>query len=370
MGNIYEELGLKGMINAGGTYTMIGGSRMSEQTLQAMHDAASQYIFIKDLQKAAHEKLAQLTKNEAAFISNGADTGIYLSIAAAIQLKRGKNFNYLTPEEIRGTDIVMFRAHRNPYDQVIKHLGASYRELGYPNTILMPTEADLEEAISENTAAVFYVMAGWLPEGAMDFEKTVEIAHRKGVPVIVDAAAQLPYVENLWKITERGADIVIFSGGKDLRGPQASGLVLGKKYIMDAVYELGFFNYGIGRMMKVGREEIAGLYSAVKQYVEMDHDKRNADAEADVLRAIDDLNKYEYFSAERSYPNEAGQPMARVLVKLNKGVKASEIMDYMLKGEPSIYVNSDWEDSFWINPMCLEPGEMDLVLDKLHRFTK
>lgn len=370
MENIYQELDIKPMINAAGTYTIAGGSKMSGETLAYMRSASSSYVFIRDFQKKIHEAIAEMTRNEAAYISNGAASGLYLAVAAAIQKRKGKNFNYLTKREIENSSVVMFKAHRNPYDLAVKNLGANYKEIGYPNTILLPTEADLEEAIDENTAAVLYALAGWMPPGGMELETAIKIAHKAGIPVIVDAAAQLPPVENLWQITGKGADVVVFSGGKDLRGPQSSGLMVGTKEMIDMVTALGFPNYGIGRMLKVGREEMAGLYAAVRQYLQIDHHARRSNCEALVDAAILRLNEFPIYKAERSFPNEAGQPIPRVLVKLPDGIQSDEVIQYLLQSEPSIFTNSDYPNSFYINPMMLEPGEMEIVLTQLEKFSK
>jgi len=265
----------------------------------------------------------------------------------------------------------MFKAHRNPYDLVIGQLGAQYREVSFPNSIFPPTHEDLAEAINETTAAVYYAMAGWTPNGDMSLEAVLDVAQERGVPVIVDAAAQLPPVENLWRLTEIGADVALFSGGKDLRGPQSSGLMVGKKEFLDIVVSLGFPNYGIGRMLKVGREELVGLYSAIRQYVEMDHEARLRWCEGQVEMAVATLADNSYFRAERSFPNEAGQPIPRALVHIvQQGMLLDDVMAYLLDGDPGIYVISERPGSFYLNPMTLEDGEMALILDRLKSFQK
>lgn len=364
--DIYQELGVDTLINAAGTYTILGGSKMSSQTLQAMQQAAGSFVQIRDLQKAAHTKLAELTHNPAAYIANGAATAIYLCVAAAIEQRLGRPYYYLGREEIAQTNVVMFKAHRNPYDLVIGHLGAQYRELSFPNLIFPATERDLSMAIDEHTAAVYYAQCGWVAPGALSLEDTIRIAHQAGVPVLVDAAAQLPPVENLWRFTGMGADAVVFSGGKDLHGPQASGLVVGDRALLDRVSSIGFPNYGIGRMMKVGREEIAGLYTAVKQYLQLDHAARCAWCEGEIQKLRSALSGCPQYRVERRFPNEAGQPIPRAFVALTDPAEDPEALRaHMLSGSPAIFVNSDGEHGVYINPMSLEPGEMELVIQRL-----
>lgn len=366
MPDIYEELGVRKIINAAGTYTVLGGSRMSEQTREDMRRASDSFVEIRTLQEKIHREIARLTHNEAAYVTNGAACALYLAVCAAMQLRRGKPHFYLTEEERRDCNVVLFKAHRNPYDYAIGQAGASYREVGYPNGILPATAMDLEQAIDENTAAVYYVHAVWTPPGALPLAQVLQIAHGRGVPVIVDAAAQLPPLENLWHFTAMGADAALFSGGKDLRGPQSSGLMVGTEKFVGAVASLGFPVYGAGRMLKVGREELVGLYSALRQYMEMDHAARAAWCEEEVQKAVRTLDGSCGFLAERSFPNEAGQPIARALVRVTKpGISAGAVKQALLDGTPSIFVMTEGEDSFYLNPMTLYPGEMEAILTRL-----
>jgi L-seryl-tRNA(Ser) seleniumtransferase len=368
---IFDELNIKPLINAAGTYTVIGGSKMSDKTYADMREISSTFVQMRELQKTVNEKISELTKNEAACVTNGAAAGLYLAIAAAIQNKLvGKRFYYLNRDEISKCNIVMFKAHRNPYDLVIGQLGAEYNEVSFPNLIFPPTVEDLEMALNENTAAFYYALSGWTAAGDMPLEKVIEVCGRRNIPVIVDAAAQLPPVSNLWSLTAMGADVVLFSGGKDLKGPQSSGLVVGAKQIVDIMVSLNFPNYGIGRMLIVGREELIGLYSAIKQYVELDHDKRLEHCEAQVKLAIDSLADNRYFTACRSFPNEAGQPIPRVFVRLKNGIDVGAAKEYLLNGTPAVYVMNDDEMGFFLNPMTLEKDEMEIILEKLNQFSE
>lgn len=368
---IYESLGVSTIINAAGTYTVLGGSRMSERTLADMAEAARSFVSIRSLQQAVHQALAELTNNESAYICNGAASGIYLSMAACIEKKLHKRFFYVNRDEIQQMNVVMFKAHRNPYDLVIGTLGLKYRELAFPNIILPPEPEDLSNAIDQNTVAVFYVHSGWVAPGYLPLEQVIQIADRKGVPVIVDAAAQLPPVENLWRFSQMGAAFTLFSGGKDLKGPQSSGLVVGPKSYLDILASIGFPNYGIGRMLKVGREEIVGLYSAVKQYVEMDHAARLQWCEEQVQRIQTAFTRHPLFFVTRSFPNEAGQPIPRAFVEL-KGTDTTpeQLCSYMRQGTPSVYVNSDGQNGIFINPMSLTAEEIGLIIQKLSMYSR
>lgn len=367
MADIYESLKVKKIINAAGTYTVLGGSRMSKQTLNDMQNAAGSFVQIRDLQQKINLEIARMTNNEAAYVTNGAACGLYLATCAAIQKHYGNSRHfYLTKAQIQRCNVVTFKAHRNPYDFTIHQAGADYKEIGYPNFILPATDEDFEEAIDENTAAIYYVSAVWTPEGDLPLENVIRIAHRHNIPVIVDAAAQLPPLDNLWKFTKMGADAVLFSGGKDIKGPQSSGLMVGKKEFIDIVASLGFPVYGAGRMLKVGREEMVGLYSALKQYMEMDHEKRAQWCEDEVQKLIHGLKDSPVFCAQRSFPNEAGQPIARALVTVHSSeITASAVKDKLMDGDPGIFVMTEGENGFYVNPMTLYPGEVEVILSRL-----
>lgn len=367
MGKLYDDLGIKTLINAAGTYTVVGGSKMSEKTLDDMKSASSNFVMIRELQDRIHQKIAKMTRNEAAYVSNGAAACLYLAVAAAIQIKHGKGRICFQEKEAVGEyNIVMFKSHRNPYDLVIGHLGAKYREIGFPNIISPVTEAEFKESIDENTAAIYYAEAAWTAPGTLTIEEVLHIAGKSGIPVIVDAAAQLPPVENLWRFSDMGAAVTLFSGGKDLRGPQASGFMVGRQSFIDVVSSLGFPNYGIGRMLKVGREELVGLYSAIKQYVEMDHLKRLEWCEEQVAELIQAFECSQLFTASRSFPNEAGQPIPRVYLDLGgSGIRAEVIAERLLCGQESIYVGVNGSEGIYINPMTMYDGETKVVINAL-----
>ncbi len=356
------------MINAAGTYTMVGGSRMSEQTLADMAEAARSHVDIKELQRKVNQRLAEITQNEAAAVCNGAASGMYVAAATCVAQKTGEPFNCLSMSEIGEYEIIMFAAHRNPYDWSIRQLGVKLKEVGYPNTMHVTTADDLKNAINKKTVGIFFMYSnrgGWIAEGGLDLETTLRVATENSIPVIVDAAAQVPPVENLWNLTQMGATAVLFSGGKDLRGPQSSGLIVGKKDFLSTFTEINFFNYGIGRMLKTGREEIIGLLSAVEQYVTMDHTKRDTWVEDQINNLIEFSKSSEIYDIVRSFPNEAGQPMARAEIRLKTSdLTLDQVSKSLKEGSPSIFTIVD-RGHLFINPMTLFEGETELIIDQL-----
>lgn len=366
MQDIYDALGVKKLIDAAGTYTIVGGSRMSAESLQAMNQAAAHHVLIRELQAAVHQKIAQLTKNEDAVITAGAIVGVYLCMAGCVSRKFGKALKLISKEDIANSEVIMFRAHRNPYDRGLELLGVKVVELGYPNNIDIVSEEALENAITDRTVGMLYLPStdgGWVPPGALGLEKTLAICKRHDVPVVVDAAAQLPPKKNLWYFTEElGASAVCFSGGKDLKGPQTTGVVLGKKEFLRWVKENNFPNYGIGRMHKVGREELAGIYMAVKQYVEHDEAARLEAAEAMVRSYVEAFGPEDAFHFERAYPNEAGQPLPRAKLIITKaGLTAESIRDLLFNLDRAVF--SMVENGYlYINPYTLTAEEAGYIL--------
>lgn len=371
--DIYDELGVTKIINCAGTYTVIGGSRMSKTTLEAMNSAASAHIQLKEMQKSVYSRIAEMTKNEAAVVTAGAMAGIYLTIASCISLKKKKPLRYISKKEIQESEVIVFRSHRNPYDRGLEILGVNVVEIGYPNNIDMITREGFEYAFTDKTVAVLYLPScdgGWVAPGALTFEDSLEISNANNIPLIVDAAAQLPPKSNLWTFTKKGASAIIFSGGKDIKGPQTTGLVLGKSNLLKWLDLNNFPNYGIGRMQKVGREELAGIYQALKEYMDVDESKREIACEEIVKLFVDGFDNNDQFYFERSWPNEAGQPIARAKFLLNnENIKVENIVESLLNSKPSIFTAIENGDVY-INPMTITKEEAQYVLSVFKKLNK
>lgn len=367
---IYEELNVKTMINAAGTYTVVGASKMTEQTLAAMSDAARSYVKIRDLQHVVHEKVAQMTHNEAAYLCNSCSVAIYLTIAAFIAYKQQRPFKYIDDDVVRRSEVVAFWNQHIPYDHAVEQLGAKLKFIGYTTSQGGIGKEDLQMAINENTVGVYFAARtprGYYAPNALNLEDVIEVAHGCGVPVIVDAAAQLPPKSNLWEFTSMGADVVVFSGGKDLSGPQASGLAVGKKRYLDIIDQTGFPNYSAGRLMKIGREEIVALYMAIKQYVENDEEIRRQWCEEQVKLLQTMLKDSKMYTVSRCWPNQAGQPLPRsfVGVKEDAPLNAEQLAQRLEAFDPGIYCLTENNPGVYINPMCLEEGDMEYIANKL-----
>lgn len=368
----YEELGVRRVINAATTFTALGGSLMPEEVLHAMRSAAEAFVDMHELHLAAGRRLAELTRNEAAYVTSGCAAALAL---ATLACRNGGDPRLM--DGMPGTDglrdeVVMHAAHRIPYDSAVRLGGAEIRQIG---NVQQTFEWELEAAITERTAAVLYVAGDHLPQVALPLSTVVHIAHDRGVPVIVDAAAQLPPVSNLWRFTtELGADLAVFSGGKALRGPQASGLMVGRANLIEAARQNGAPFQRQARAMKAGKEEMAGLLTAVHRYVNLDHDTLAQEWEDTVAYWIDQLSDLPGVTVTRESRNEAGQPVPRVHVEVDAATAKSDaasVISWLRQGEPAIAVLPNaplgTPRGFWLSPDLLEPGEAEVVAQEIRR---
>lgn len=363
--SIYDDLGVRPLINASANITRIGGSVMAPEVVAAMAEAAKHFVNLEELQHAVGNKLAELTHNEAAYVSCGAAAGLAMATAAVVAGSDPKAINQLPDTTGLKNEVIIHKSHRNGYDHAVRQVGVKIVEIG---TDSETKPEDLERALNDKTAAVVWFQNALTGRADLPLQTVIEIANRANVPVIVDAADQVPPVENLWKYTQMGAAIAIFSGGKDIAGPQASGLVFGRQEIIEAMRVNGNPNASIGRPMKVGKEEMVGLLTAVKLYLKRDHEARLSQDEEIVAGWCSALNKIDGIHAERSIPNVAGQPMPRAKVTVDPaktGMNRDELILALRSGTPAIEVLPSGTDAIFVNPMPLKDGEDEIVLDRL-----
>lgn len=351
----YEALGVPAMINAAGRYTALGGSLMPPEILDAMRAAASTHVDMVELHRRVGARLAELTGNEAADVTCGAAAGIALAVlgcrsgtdeAEAIRIAEGR---------ARPAEVIVLRAQRVPYIPAVRLAGADIVEAG---SVGGCTAADLEAAVTEHTVAVLYVARPDLARGVLDLPAAVAVARRHRLRVIVDAAAQLPPRENLWRFTrDEGADVALFSGGKELCGPQASGLVVGRRELIDAMALHAAPLQRLGRAMKVGKEEIMGLLAAVERYLSLDLDEQAAAWEAVLAGWSAGLGELAGLAVRRDEVNEAGQPIPRLVVRLDGGVTADAMFARLRSGRPQVAVALVGPQEFGVTPETVTEDE-------------
>jgi L-seryl-tRNA(Ser) seleniumtransferase len=335
-----------------------------------MRAGAEYFVDLVELHRGVGGRIAQLTGNEACYVASGAAAGISIAVAACITggdpaaIARLPHFDGPAPE------IIIHRSHRNGYDQAARQTGARLVEIGMAHST---QRWELEAAFSPRTTCVLYFAGATYAPGALPLPDVIEVAAQHGVPVLVDAAAQVPPLSSLWHFTrELGADAAIFSGGKGLRGPQSSGLVLGRPAIVEACLRNGPPYASLGRPMKVGKEELLGILAAVEWSLEQDEPALLASYEAMVLRWIEGLADLPGVHAERGYPSEAGQPHSRAIVRVSEPCRWTRgaLVAALWDGEPRIAVSEIGPDAIALNPQTLDPGEDEIVLARLrHLFS-
>jgi L-seryl-tRNA(Ser) seleniumtransferase len=362
----YASLGVRPVVNAAATLTRLGGSLVAPPVLPAMAAAAQNFVDVHELNRAVGRRLAALTGNEAAHVSSGAAALLTLAVIACISGPKGgpdpvaiEDLPYLDKTGER--TVILYGSQRNPYDYAVRQVGVTIVEVG-------PAPSELESAIDERTACVLWFAGAHFAAGALPVEQVVEIAHRAGVPVLVDAAAQIPPVSSLWHFTtEVGADAAIFSGGKGLRGPQSTGLMVGREWLVEAARANGAPHHSLGRGMKVGKEELLGLLAAVEWTVAQDEPALIAGYERSVEKWIAGLSGLAGVTARRGFPSEAGQPHGRAIVEIGpeSGWSRDELVEALWQSDPAIAVSPDGVQAIALNPQTLQAGEDDLVLAEL-----
>jgi uncharacterized pyridoxal phosphate-dependent enzyme len=363
----YEDLGVRRLINAAATLTRLGGSRMAPPVVEAMAVGARAFVDLQELQARVGNRIAELTQNEACYVASGAAAGIVLTTAACITGDDPAAIASFPHLDGRRNEVIVHRCQRNGYDYAIRQTGVRLVEIGMAQTT---QRWEMEAAITPQTACVVYFAGEHFARGALPLPEVIAIAHARGVPVLVDAAAQIPPIANLWRFTrELGADVAIFSGGKGLRGPQPTGLVLGRADLIAACRANGSPNSSIGRPMKVGKEELLGILAAVEWSLAQDEPALIAGYEAMVSYWIDELQAIRGVTPTRGYPNEAGQPFGRAIVHIDPscGRTRDQVVAALLAGDPSVAVGTIDADSIALNPQTIEPGEEELVLAAMRR---
>jgi uncharacterized pyridoxal phosphate-dependent enzyme len=365
--DIYDRLGVRKVINAQGSVSKIGGSLMGPEVLAVMTEASRSYVEISEFLEKAGRHLATLIGVEAAFITSGAAAGLVVSTAACVTGKDPAKIFRLPDTQGMRNEVIIHRQQRNHYDSCVRQVGVRLVEIG----LARETHAwELENAISENTAAVIYFVA-YARSNSLPLTQVIAIAHKARVPVIVDAADELPPVANLRRFTDAGADLVIFSGGKAIGGPQGSGLILGNRSLIDACAPNAFPNYAIGRPMKIGKEEIAGLVVAVERYLSTDFASEATARDRQVSKLVTALRGVPGISVERvvgsrEEPELHPFDVPRVLIRINSSgdIRRDDIVRSLKEGAPPIFV-LPVGDQIAVTTQGLRAGEEDVVAKRL-----
>ncbi len=366
--DIYDELGVAKVINGHATVTFLGGSLMPDVVLKKMTEAARHFVDIDELQRNVGARIAEWTHNEAAYVSCGAAAGLVLSTAACITGLDEEKRSKLPYTDGMKNEVIVHKKGRVSYDFAVRQAGGKLVEIGSNNGA---DEAELENAINYRTVEILYFYNATRMDGQVPIERAVEIGKRHGVPVVIDAAAQIPPAENLWRFTrDMGASLALFSGGKGLRGPQSSGLIVGNRDLIDACGFNACPRPFIGRPMKAAKEEIIGLMTAIRWYLDLDHDELMRTYERQVAYIIESLSDIANVSAKRGFPSEAGQPMPRAEIVLDEnaiGLSRDELLAKLRAGTPRIALAPAGDAGVYMNPQTLEPGQEEVIAASIRK---
>ncbi len=392
--SIFGDLGVPTIVNAKGTSTRVSGGVMPDEVADAMRDATQHCVDMPTLQGRASEIIAEITGAEAGIVTSSAAAGLLLGAAACVAGLDPKAMNQLPDTTGLKDEVVVVRSQRNFYDHAVRQAGVRLVEVGladrYAGAGVRDAEAwEIGEAITLRTACVLYVAA---PQSEPPLPEVIAMAHVHGVPVLVDAAGQLPPASNLRRFVAAGADLVAFSGGKAILGPQASGILAGRRdLIQSAALQMmdndiwfqqwnppanlfdkhlmkGLPQHGIGRPCKVGKEQVVGLLVALRRFAAEDPAQRHATWLArlsevrDALRAVNML--------QVTLVNRGPDSVPILEARLNEAAAGMNALDAIIRlqnGSPSVHADPSGAKQGLIrfNPMALKPGQGRIAGERL-----
>ena len=362
---IYSALGVKRVISASGSTTAYGGTKTRPEIHDAMNKASRMMVSLDDLNRAASRIIADATGAEAGFVASGAAGGLVLQAAAVIAGSDPAMMDRLPNTTGMKNEIIIHKSHRFPYDQCYTSVGAKFVEIG-DGRRCQPWQ--LEAAFTENTAAVAYLFSPFITRRSIPFPEVCEIAHSHGVPVIVDAASMLPPRTNLRRFTAEGADMVIYSGGKAVRGPQGTGILCGREDLIDAAFANAAPHQFIGRGMKVAKEEIVGLLRAIQIFVDEDEEAEMARYTGMAQQVVDALAEVSGLRVTLEH-DEFNYLVPHAVMRFTRewsGPGRNEVYQAMVAGDPPIYLHDIFDpDELAVDPLNLDDEELEIVIRRL-----
>ncbi len=355
---LYASLGVKPVINGVGVVTVLGGSIMPPEVVRAMEEASRFFIPLPELEKKVGARLAELLKAPAAMVTCGAASAISVGTAACLSQGDAAKLRRLPGRDGIRYEVIQQKSHRSGYEHQMEMTGAK--------VVTVETRQELENAINDRTGMLFFLNKAE-PDGQIKAEEFVGIGKARGVPTMNDCASDATPKERLWQYTQMGFDLVIFSGGKALRGPQASGLLLGRKDLIDAALPAMSPYGGIGRGMKVGKEELCGLLAAVERYLKVDHKAEWKELESRVATIRTALKGINGVATERHIPTIANE-LPHVTVEWDESKRpltSQQVSEKLLAGDPPIHVQRPGPGKLLISVWMMRGDEPKIVASRL-----
>ncbi len=363
----YDKLGVTKIINAAGTYTALTASTMPASVQAAVARAAKHPVRLLELQKAAGEYIARQLHCEAAMVTAGAASALTLGTAACMTLGNNRAVHDI-PVDLAGlkNEVIVQKAHRYDYDHAMRNCGIRFVEV--------ETMQDYPAAFNARTVMTHFYNAA--EAGQISREDWIRVAHQHNVPCFNDASADVPPISNLWNYTKMGFDLVTFSGGKGLRGPQNAGLMLGRKDLMEAaVMNNSPFSDTIGRGMKVAKEQIVGMVAAVDWILAQSDASMEAEFRRRAARIAAQVKSVPTLESQVAIPTVASNVVPHLLLRYDQSrvkISPTEVAAELRRGTPSIELNPSTgkknqaglptdENTIVVGVWMLEPGE-DLIV--------
>ena len=352
--DFFKELGLRTFINAAGTYTSMTGSLMSNEVTSAISYGATEYVNLDELHDKVGERIAELLHCEYATVSSGAFGAMTIGLAGVMCGMDEKKVAQLPDTTGLKDEVIVQKAHDIGYTHALINTGAKI--------VQVTTAKELEKAINKKTAMLWFLNAN-TEQGEIKWEEFVALGKKHGIPTFIDCAADVPPVENLFKFTKMGFDLVAFSGGKGIRGPQSAGLLLGRRSLIEAA-RLHTPPRGttIGRGMKVNKEEVLGMMVALEMYLTKDHKAEWELWESQIKLISDSALSVKGVETEIHVPPHANHvPSLRIrwdenIVKISKDEMRKQLRD----GHPSIETVGN-KEAVGITTWMMEPGQERIV---------
>ena len=358
--DVYSAIGVRPIINARGTFTIISGSTMLPEARAAMDAAAQRYVHMDELMDAAGARLAQLTGAEWGMVTCGCSAAITHATAACVA--GGNPDLHVRIPDLRGfakDEVIIPANSRNVYDAAIRAVGVRIIEVSTPE--------ELDLAIGPRTAMIYILASPGAERGPLAFETVVKHAAPHKIPILVDAAAEILTVPNVH--LQRGATLVTYSGGKCIRGPQTAGLLLGKKSIVQAAWVHSAPHHGFARSLKIGKEETMGMLAAVEMWAKRDH-------KAEWARWMGWLNTVKTRLAPLSHvqlniqeTNELSNRTPSLQVRWDAakfGVSGVQMGQRLMDGEPRMTVATN-QSGINVVAYMMASGDAEQVAEALHR---
>jgi L-seryl-tRNA(Ser) seleniumtransferase len=354
----FRELGVRPFINAAGTYTAMTASLMPPEVMEAINYASRHYVMLDELHDKVGERIAALVHAEGAMVTSGAASALTLGTAAVLTGPDRQKMVELPNLASMKSEVIIQKAHRFGYEHAVRNCGVKLVEVDTPE--------DVDRAVNDKTAMMLFYNNN-NREGRIQDEAFVLLGKKHGIPTLNDAAADVPPVENLWTYTKMGFDLVAFSGGKGLRGPQSAGLLVGRQDLIAAARLNAPPNGNtIGRGMKVNKEEIVGMLAALERYLAQDHaaELREFEKRAETIRRS--ASAVSGVKADVFVPEVANHvPHVRISWDAaGKGITPADVVKALRDGEPSIGTRAEG-DAVVVGVWMMQPGEDKIVARRL-----